>query len=62
MSKAYKYLSKEVKKLDKNGELARLWEDVYNKRYEKTNDRQKARISACSIVYSECLKRFKKDN
>lgn len=59
MSKAYKYLSEEVKELDTDGTLAKLWEDIYNKRFNKTNDRRKSITSASSTVYSECLKQFK---
>jgi len=60
MKRAYRYLSEAVIEIDTNGMLSELWETVYTTRLRKHGDKHKARISACSTVYSECLKEFKK--
>lgn len=59
MKKAYRYLSETVQNIDEDGMLAELWETVYKERLNKHGDKRKARISAGSRVYSECLKMFK---
>lgn len=58
MKRAYKYLSETVKEIDTEGLLSELWEAVYKERLNKHGDKRKARISAGSRVYSECLKMF----
>lgn len=54
----YNNFSKEIKSLDKDNILSNIWESVYKERMNKHGNDKKARISADSKVYSECLKIF----
>jgi hypothetical protein len=58
MKRAYRYLSEKIQSLDEDNKLSDLWESVYITRMKKHNNKQKAIISANSVVYSECLKMF----
>lgn len=62
MKRAYKYLSEEVIKLDKDKKLNDIWESVYKERLSKHGNKKKAIYSANAKVYSECLKIFIKEN
>lgn len=59
MRRAYKYLNERIQELDTEGKLCELWESVYKMRLDKHGNKKKARTSANSRVYSECLKMFK---
>ena len=52
---------KRIKDIDKNGELENLWEDVFKARIKKHGNKKRAKVSADAAVYSECLKRFIKE-
>jgi len=52
-------IPKRILELDTIGDLKKLWESVYIERYNITEDKSKAKISANARVYAECLKRYR---